>query len=159
MSEPSRLAVAFRFAAEKHEGQTRVGGAPYVTHPIAVAEILSERGYGEDYQIAALFHDLLEDTDATEEEILQIGGERVLRAVRLLTKKKGYVMADYIAGIRADEMALAVKLADRLHNLRCAVLCDRAFRAKYVAESEMWYAPLDEEVARATEELKETLEG
>ena len=67
-------------------------------HPLAVSEIVRNQGYGMDYQITALFHDLLEDTDATEEEIFDLGGARVLEAVRLLTKQEGYVMAEYVAG-------------------------------------------------------------
>ena len=59
----------YDFAYRKHKGQYRVGGEPYITHPIRVAEILRERGYGIDYQMVGLCHDLLEDTDATEQEI------------------------------------------------------------------------------------------
>jgi (p)ppGpp synthase/HD superfamily hydrolase len=116
---------ALEFATQKHKGQLRKGGLDYITHPIAGANILKEKGYGEEEQIVGLFHDLLEDTDATEEQILAIGGERVLAAVKLLTKKKGYQMAEYIAGIKSDPLAKIVKAADRLHNLRCAVVCDK----------------------------------
>ena len=106
---------ALAFAARKHRGQFRIGGAPYITHPVAVAEILEEEGCGTETVVTGLLHDLLEDTDAKESEIEAIAGERVLRAVRTLTKTPGYVMADYVAAIRDDPIAFAVKGVDRLH--------------------------------------------
>ena len=150
---------ALCFATQKHEGQTRQGGAPYITHPVAVAEMLKEQGYGVEYQITGLFHDLLEDTDATEQEIADIGGERVLSAVKLLTKAKGYDMAEYIRRIRADEIAFAVKTADRLHNLRCTIYASENFRRKYIEESRKWYMDFSEEIAKAVEALEKTLQG
>ena len=81
MDEKERYQKAEAFATEKHKGQFRIGGEPYIMHPLAVAEIVRNQGYGMDYQITALFHDLLEDTDATEEEIFDLGGARVLEAV------------------------------------------------------------------------------
>ena len=90
MTDEERYDNALRFAAEKHKGQFRIGGDEYITHPMAVAEIVRQNGYGIDVQIAALFHDLLEDTDATESEILKFGNEEILKAVKLLTKQKGY---------------------------------------------------------------------
>lgn len=127
MDEKERYQKAEAFATEKHKGQFRIGGEPYIMHPLAVAEIVRNQGYGMDYQITALFHDLLEDTDATEEEIFDLGGARVLEAVRLLTKQEGYVMAEYVAGIRSNPIAFVVKAADRLHNLRTAFVRMRRF--------------------------------
>jgi len=69
MMPSKRLDAALQFATEKHAGQTRIGGEPYISHPVSVAKMLREEGYDEEYQIAGLFHDLLEDTDATYEEI------------------------------------------------------------------------------------------
>ena len=86
-----------------------------------------------DYQLTALFHDLLEDTDATEEEIFDLGGARVLEAVRLLTKQEGYVMAEYVAGIRTNPIAFVVKAADRLHNLRTAFCTDEALSLIHIS--------------------------
>jgi len=152
-----RLQEALDFAVLKHAGQLRKGGAAYITHPMAVAAILQEKGYPESYQIAGLFHDLLEDTDATVEEIAAIGGPEVLAAVKLLTKEPGYTMADYIARIEKNPMARAVKGADRLHNLRCAPLADENFRRKYIKESMEWYLGFMPEIQEAVLDLNDTL--
>lgn len=152
-----RYAAAYEYAARKHEGQYRKGGEPYITHPAAAAEILRSRGYDEDYQITALFHDLLEDTDAAEQEIEAIGGKDVLKAVKLLTKQKGYVMSEYVAGIKSDPMAYAVKAADRLHNLESAVCADESFRRRYIVETLEWYMDFSPEIPEAVKKLNETL--
>ena len=60
---------ALQLATKKHAGQLRRDGTPYIWHPIAVAGLLRTAGFDEKYQVAGLFHDLLEDTDATEDEI------------------------------------------------------------------------------------------
>lgn len=158
MSESEKFRAAYEFAARKHEGQYRIGGLPYITHPAEVAAILGEKGYGEDYRIAGLFHDLLEDTDATEQEIESLGGADVLSAVKLLTKTEGYVMADYVSAIRNNPMAKAVKAADRLHNLRCAVVADEDFKRRYILESIDWYLDFDSEIPSAVKALAKTLD-
>ena len=132
---------ALDFARAKHAGQYRFGGSPYIVHPKAVAEDLKRRGYGRDYYIAALFHDLLEDTDAAEAEIEAIGGLAVLRAVKLLTKPKPCEMGAYLEGIAGDPVARAVKCADRLDNLRNCGAGSVDFQKKYYAESIRWYRP------------------
>lgn len=148
---------ALEYASEKHKGQLRKGGAPYITHPIAVAEYLREKGFGMEYQITGLFHDLLEDTDATEQEIAEIGGERVLEAVKLLTKKKGYIMEEYIRRIKENDIAFAVKAADRLHNLRCCIYGSERFIREYITESREWYMDFSDEIVQAVSELEEKL--
>lgn len=158
MTDTERYNAALEFATKKHEGQFRKGGAPYITHPAEVAAILREKGYGTDYQIAGLFHDLLEDTDATEQEIEELGGKEVLTAVKLLTKQKGYVMAEYIAGIKQNQMAAAVKAADRLHNLKSAVVADEDFKRRYILESIDWYLDFSPEIPKAIKALAATLD-
>ena len=140
---------AYEFAKEKHGTQKRIGGDPYITHPVAVADI--------EYQIVALFHDLLEDTDATEDEIRSIAGEEVLQAVKLLTKEKGYDMQTYVTRIRQNPIAYAVKGADRLHNLRTASCTSRHFRQKYITETETWYLSFRPDIPQEVEKLKQTL--
>ena len=148
---------ALEFATKKHNGQYRVGGDPYITHPIAVAEILKNKQFPIEYQIAGLFHDLLEDTDATEEEILNLGGAEVLEAVKLLTKTPGYEMNDYISKIKANKIAKEVKTADRLHNLSCAHLCNEKFKRRYILESIDYYIDFSEEIGVAIKKLSKEL--
>lgn len=134
---------AYTFMKNKHGDQTRIGGEPYYTHPLSVGEILCVKGYVNDvYFLTGLFHDLLEDTDATEDEILQFGGKQVLDAVKLLTKNDGYIMDDYIKDISNNEVAKIVKLADRLHNLQCAKVASNKFKDRYIKETEQYYLDL-----------------
>ena len=157
MSYSERVQQALKFATEKHNGQKRIGGHDYITHPIAVCDMVKSQGYGEDYQIAALFHDLLEDTNATEQEILAYGNNDVLVAVKLLTKQKGYDMKEYIGAIKNNSIAFVVKGADRLHNLECAVETDEKFKKKYILETMNWYLDFSPEIETAVKRLEESL--
>ena len=158
MSLEARYEAALAFTREKHKNQYRIGGEEYITHPIGVAEIVRNQGYGIEYQITALFHDMFEDTDATEEEILALGNKDILEAVRVLTKPKGYVMDEYISGILKNPIAYVVKAADRLHNLQSAVLTDNEFKRKYAVETINWYLDFSEEIPKALDNLIESME-
>ena len=148
------------YIKEKHKGQYRKQGTEYYTHPVAVAKILREKGFNEDYQVAGLFHDLLEDTDTTYEELVSISNEEIAKAVVLVTKEKDYDMNEYINRIKNNDMAHAVKLADRLHNLTEAVYADEGFKEKYIKETEEYYLDLakntifEEEIINALEKLR-----
>lgn len=157
MKDDDKLQSALDFAEKKHRGQTRLGGQPYISHPIAVAEIVRSKGYGLDYQITALFHDLLEDADATEREIAELGGQEVLTAVKLLTKTPGYVMEEYISAIRGNPIAFAVKGADRLHNLESACCTKDDFKRRYISDSMAWYMDFMPEIPGAIRALEDTL--
>ena len=159
MNNSKSLELALWFAKAKHEGQKRIGGEDYITHPVAVCEIVRSQGFDESYQITALFHDLLEDTDATEEEILKYGGPQVLESVKLLTKKNGYDMSKYISGIKQNPMAFAVKAADRLHNLQCAIVAKEEFKRKYIIETLDWYMDFSFEIQKAVKRLAESLDA
>ena len=130
------------YIKEKHKGQYRKQGTEYYTHPVAVAKILREKGFDKDYQIVGLFHDLLEDTDTTYDELVKISNEAIAKAVVLLTKEKNYDINNYIRRIKSNDMAHAVKLADRLHNLTEAVYADEGFKEKYIKETEDYYLDL-----------------
>lgn len=153
-----RYIRALEFASQKHEGQFRIGGAPYITHPVAVAEIVRDKGYGIEYRLAALFHDLLEDTDATEEEIRALAGERALDAVKRLTKQKGYAMREYVQAVKENDISRVVKAADRLHNLRCALVTDEDFKRRYILETVDWYLDLSPEIPAALKALVKSLD-
>ena len=158
MDDSKMLQRALMFAKEKHNGQKRIGGDDYITHPVAVCEIVKSQGFNINYQIAALFHDLIEDTDATEEEILKFGNKKILKAVTLLTKKKGYDMSEYISAIKRNPIAFAVKAADRLHNLQCAIITSEEFKRKYILETIDWYMDFSPEIRKVVKKLAESLE-
>ena len=157
MDDSENLARALEYTKEKHKGQKRIGGDDYITHPIAVCEIVKSQGYDESYQIAALFHDLLEDTDASEEEIIKYGSLEIFEAVKLLTKEKGYDMSEYISAIKANKIAFVVKASDRLHNLQCAIITDEEFKRKYILETVDWYLDFSPEIRMAVKRLAESL--
>lgn len=159
MTDIERYNTALEYATEKHKGQQRINKVPYITHPVAVAEIIKEKGLGIDYQLTALFHDLLEDTDAEESDIERLGSKEILHAVKLLTKKKGYIMAEYVRGIKENPIAYAVKSADRLHNLRCAACTDTHFKQKLIKETIDWYIDFSPEIVTALNELVQQTEN
>ncbi len=130
---------AIEYATAKHEGQLRKNGSPYIKHPIAVMDALKQKGYDTDYQLAGLFHDLLEDTDATEEEILALTNEKVLEAVKLVTKSEDVPEEAYIEKILKNPIAKAVKSEDRIHNLNEAMNGDSEFVKRYLEDTKQNY--------------------
>lgn len=151
------------YAREKHLGQYRKHGENYIVHPLRVVELLREKGIeDEEVLMAGLFHDLLEDTDASEEEILSYGSPRVLELVRLLSKEKAFVMEEYIDRIYRDEDARLIKLADRLSNLEDSFrLRNLKFLERYIKDTEDNFEKMcketvfEEELRRSLESLKE----
>lgn len=158
-----KLDSYIEFIKEKHKGQTRIQGTPYYMHPLEVSNILDKKGFPKDYQIVALFHDLLEDTDTTYEELVEISNKEIADAVRLVTKEKGYAMSDYINRIMRNDMARMVKLADRLHNLSEAHLASVKFRERYIKETDEWFIDLakgtvfENDIKNILDSLKEEL--
>lgn len=139
MSKEEKLAKAIAFAAEKHANQKRKDGTPYIFHPLAVAELLKRYGYDIDYQVAGVLHDVLEDTDATDEEVRAFG-EDIYKAVKLVTRQKGADEAEYVKNILENRIAAAVKNADKIHNM-CDIITTNNRNAilNYAKKVEKYY--------------------
>ncbi|MCX8111761.1 MAG: RelA/SpoT family protein [Bacteroidia bacterium] len=150
----TELRRAFRFAVEQHGDMRRRSGEPYILHPIAVALILVREIGLKDLSavIAALLHDVIEDTDTDIETIQAQFGETVARLVEALTKitrvqsPLDSVQAETFRKIlltMADDIRVAlIKLADRLHNLRTLAGLKPEKQAKILAETEYIYVPI-----------------
>ena len=112
-----KLSKAVAYAAKKHATQTRNEGTSYIYHPLAVAMMIKNMGFGLKYQIAAVLHDTLEDTDATEEELRSLFGNEVTDTVVLLTRHHGEDEEKYVDRILQNHIAAVVKNADKINNL------------------------------------------
>lgn len=116
MCDEERFAKAIAYAAKKHAKQVRKDGTPYIYHPMAVAELVKRGGYGIEYQIAAVLHDVFEYTDATENEVKEFG-DNIFEAVALLTQKEGINEEEYVENILKNTIAAVVRNADKIHDL------------------------------------------
>jgi (p)ppGpp synthase/HD superfamily hydrolase len=105
--------TALKFIAEKHKGQKRNNGNPYIIHPIRVSQEVS----GDLAKTCALLHDVIEDTDTTLEEIRNLFGYDVALTVELLTHRKGESYDVYINRVKTSTVATQVKIADICDNL------------------------------------------
>ena len=104
---------ALKLCFEAHRDQLDKSGLPYVFHPFHLAEQMTD----EYTTTAALLHDVMEDTDCTPEDLRAEGiPEPVLEALRLLTHDPKVPYLDYVAALKANPIARAVKLADLRHN-------------------------------------------
>lgn len=140
MTEQELFEKALCFATEKHSGQTRQDGSPYIYHPIKVAEFLKDAGYDLRYQMAGLLHDVLEDTDATEDEV-RFFGDDIFAAVKLVTRPAGVDENAYVTAILQNPMATAVKNADKIHNMTDIVTAtDKQWAKNYVKKVKKHYA-------------------
>jgi len=121
---PTRIEEAMRFACEAHKTQTRKSdGSPYVVHPLMCAHMLTRKGFEDDVIIAALLHDVLEDTGVAKETIRAQFGNHVLEIVEGVTEDKTLPWeerkAKYVDMVRSSSKeAKAVSIADKIHNLQ-----------------------------------------
>ncbi|MDG6778693.1 bifunctional (p)ppGpp synthetase/guanosine-3',5'-bis(diphosphate) 3'-pyrophosphohydrolase [Thiomicrorhabdus sp. zzn3] len=124
-----KIKDAFEFGALAHQGQTRKAGGDYIWHPVAVAEILAEMQLDQESLIAAILHDVVEDTPYTKQDIIERFGENVAEIVDGVTKlgklqfenpqeAQAENFRKMILAMARDIRVILIKLADRLHNMR-----------------------------------------
>jgi len=142
---------AFRIARDAHEGQTRKSGEPYITHPVAVAQILADLGLGPKTVAAALLHDTVEDTGYSLDALRAEFGDEIAMLVDGVTKLDRLKYGDsaqaetvrkMIVAMSKDIRVLVVKLADRLHNARTWGFVEPESATRKAQETLDIYTPL-----------------
>ncbi len=162
-----RIRRAFDFAVAAHDGQKRKDGSPYVTHTIAAAVIAGKMGLDDDSIIAALLHDVLEDTSVTYEELEHQFGRDVADIVEGVTKltrvQYSTLEENQMENLRKMLMAMAkdirvilIKLADRLHNMRTMEFQSPEKQLSKSRETMEIYAPIAHRLG--VERMKDELE-
>ena len=144
---------AYELANEKHEGQLRKSGEPYIIHPLSVAMILADLNVGPNTLIAAILHDVVEDTDCCLEMLTEKFGSDVASIVDGVTKVTQMKFSSLekqqaenhqkmIIAMAKDIRVIVVKLADRLHNLRTLEYQSKEKQVRIAQETLEIYAPL-----------------
>lgn len=158
LAELEIVQKAFEFANQAHKGVRRRSGEPYILHPIAVAKIVvSNIGLGYKSIVAALLHDVVEDTSYTVEDIRNLFGDKVASLVEGLTKIKTVldnedkavqksIQAEnfkrILLTLNNDVRVVLIKLADRLHNCRTIEYMPEHKRDKILSETMVLFIPL-----------------
>ncbi|MDQ3141971.1 MAG: RelA/SpoT family protein [Bacteroidota bacterium] len=150
--DKAEIRKAFEFALVAHGDQRRKSGEPYITHPLEVARIcFEEMGLGYKSIIAAILHDVVEDTPVTLDEIDREFGPKISKIVDGLTKLDGLYNVEIeqaenfkkvLSTLVEDVRVVLIKMADRLHNLRTIASMPRNKQLKIAAETSYIYAPL-----------------
>ena len=144
---------AFVIARDAHEGQSRSSGEPYITHPVAVASIIAEMRLDHEAVMAALLHDVIEDTPYTEEQLKEEFGASVAEIVEGVSKldklkfrtRQEAEVANFrkmILAMTKDIRVVLIKLADRTHNMRTLSALRPDKRRRIAKETLEIYAPL-----------------
>ncbi len=152
-SDPQQVRLAFNTALEAHKEMRRKSGEPYIFHPIAVAQIcVDEIGLGPTAVIAALLHDVVEDTDMELKDIEKLFGVKVAKIIDGLTKISGVFQhgssqqaenfRKMLLTLSEDVRVILIKIADRLHNMRTLESMPRNSQLKISSETIYLYAPL-----------------
>ena len=165
---PDSLTKAYNFAVKAHKNQKRKSGDPYVIHPLAVANILTDLRLDSATIVTGLLHDTIEDTKATYELVLKEFGKEVADLVDGVTKiselenkavqnSKAENFRKLILATSKDIRVLLVKVADRLHNMRTIKFFDSVDKQKKIAKETMEiYAPLADRMGM--NEIRDELE-
>ena len=166
-SELENIRHAYEVAKQAHKAQLRRSGEPYIIHPIAVAGILADLGMDSQSLIAALLHDTVEDTELTNEDIVENFGEEIAQLVdgvtklaKVPTETKAEAQAENIRkmllAMSNDIRVIIIKLADRLHNMRTINYVREEKRRETALETLEIYAPIAHRLGIRT--IKEELE-
>ncbi len=148
-----KILRAYNFALGKHGDQKRKSGEPYIIHPVQVAYILAGLELDTDTICAALLHDVVEDTDVTQEELEKEFGPQIAAMVDGVTKlgklqytsKEEQQVENYrkmFLAMGKDIRVILIKLADRLHNMRTLKYLSRDRQIANAKETQDLYAPL-----------------
>ena len=152
-TEQDRVARAFDVAERAHRGDVRRSGEPYITHPVAVAQLLAEMRLDGDAIVAGLLHDTVEDTTLTFDEVEAGFGAAVRRivegetkisklAVRAYEDEQAENLRQMLLAMVGDVRIILVKLADRLHNMRTLAAMPPAKQQRIARETLEIFAPL-----------------
>ncbi|MDP3630719.1 MAG: bifunctional (p)ppGpp synthetase/guanosine-3',5'-bis(diphosphate) 3'-pyrophosphohydrolase [Actinomycetota bacterium] len=153
LAETSGLEEAYAFALEKHAGQMRKTGEPYISHPLEVAMILAGLNLDTSTLQAALLHDVVEDCGVTLKELRDRFGDEVVELVDGVTKlgrikftslaeAQSQNLRKMLIAMAKDIRVILIKLADRLHNMRTLAALDSEKRREKAIETMEIYAPL-----------------
>ena len=148
-----RMKKAYEIAKDAHEGQFRRSGEPYIIHPVQVANILYGLGMDSDSMIAALLHDVVEDTELTKEDVKKDFGEDVAELVEGVTKlgkvplftkeeQQAENVRKMLMAMSQDIRVIIIKLADRIHNMRTLAFMKPHKRREKAQETLEIYAPI-----------------
>ncbi len=162
-----KITEAYEYAQKAHDGQMRQSGDPYITHPIAVAQILVELGMDTETICAGLLHDVVEDTTSTVDDIkkrfgadvaLMVDGVTKLTKLSYSTKEQRQAenVRKMLLAMAKDVRVIIVKLADRLHNMRTGEYWKEYKRREKALETMEVYAPLADRLG--IRPIKEELE-
>lgn len=149
----AQVQEAYVVARDAHEGQMRSSGEPYITHPVAVASILADINLDHETLMAALLHDVIEDTDSSKEDLAELFGATVADLVEGVSKlekikfkdKKELQVENYrkmIMAMTQDIRVILIKLADRTHNMRTLGALRPDKRRRIARETLEIYAPI-----------------
>jgi RelA/SpoT family (p)ppGpp synthetase len=151
--EISKVYDAFLFSAEAHDGQRRLTGEPYITHPIAAAHILAEMRMDHESIMAAILHDVIEDTPTAKKQLENLFGKEVSELVDGVTKltqidfkNQAEAQAEnfrkMVLAMAHDIRVILIKLADRLHNMRTIGVMRPEKKRRVARETLEIYAPI-----------------
>lgn len=152
-SQVEQIIEAYRVAKSAHEGQFRSSGEPYVTHPVAVCQILADMHLDHETLMAALLHDVIEDTEVTQEELAAQFGEAVGELVEGVSKLDKLKFRNHqeaqaenfrkmMMAMVQDLRVILIKLADRTHNMRTLGSLRPDKRRRISRETLDIYAPI-----------------